>query len=106
MVGSLLFEELADEALLFFVFDAREEFGAEFLNCLRTIKRQALVHDAPTEVTRLAARCKDWFDLRIEVYLCRCRACSLCTGQGSTGIRRVHSRQQIAAKRQDSCQEN
>ncbi len=66
---SVLLEKLADEPLLLFVFDASEEFGAEFLDCLGSIERQALVHDTAAEVTRLAARGKDWFDLSIEVYL-------------------------------------
>ena len=63
-----MLEELADEALLLFVFDAREEFGTQFLYCLWTIERQAFVHDAAAEVTGLAACDEDWFDLSIEIY--------------------------------------
>ena len=67
-----LFEELADEATMIFVFDSREQFVAERLDCFRTIEGEMFVHLAAVEVTRHTFRLKDRFDLTLEINPRRC----------------------------------
>jgi hypothetical protein len=49
------------------VLDAGKEFGAEFLDCIRTVEGQTFVHYSTTEVAGHAPGLKYGFDLRLEI---------------------------------------
>jgi len=62
-----LIKEFANQRSFFFIFDAREEFCAEFGNRGRFVERQLLVNLTTLEMAWLAACLKDWFDVDIKV---------------------------------------
>lgn len=61
-------EEIADQPAFGFVFNTREEFRPQALNCFRSVERHLCVDLAAAEMARLAAGFEDGFDLRWEVY--------------------------------------
>ncbi len=67
----LLREELSDYLPVILILNSCEEFLTQRFDCFRTVKWKSLIHHAAREMTRLAARLKDRFDLRREIYFRR-----------------------------------
>jgi len=65
-----LSQEVVDQLAVVFVFDSREESGAEFSDRFGFVERQAIVHLSATEVAGHTFRFEDWFELRVEVDMC------------------------------------
>src|SRR5260370_475131 len=63
--AALRSKEVADQPLFFFIFDAREELGAESDDCLWLVERQTVVHFAVREMARLTSCLKDRINLGI-----------------------------------------
>jgi hypothetical protein len=60
------------------VFDAGEEFCPQLLDCFWTVKGQALVHLAASEMAGGAARLKERSHLSVEIYSHRCGRVGVC----------------------------
>ena len=78
VVGLRLSEKLADQALLFLIFDTGKQFLAESGDCLWLVERHLVVHLASRKMAGLTSRLKDWLDLCVEVRL-------LCGGSNRRG---------------------
>jgi hypothetical protein len=67
----LLSQEVANDFAVVLFLQSSKEFRPESLDCFGSIERKLVVNFAAAEVTTLALRSQERFDLRVKVDLCR-----------------------------------